>query len=247
MKKQLIFSLSALALSLSTNALAKPTEKDVSDAKTNELIGFGSGATVGAAVGGPVGAMVGGIFGLLIADDVNDTKALKNSQNALAQQKDAMAQQHQELASLQSRYEKALADNAIQRVSLDQQVEKVMQEIASHVLFRTASSTIESHFKPQLSLVANGLKTNPELVVTLSGYADSRGDDSYNQGLSEQRALSVKQYLLSQGVDPKQVITTSFGESDPVSAQQNHEDHFFDRRVLVHVAQGQKAMTASNH
>jgi len=246
MKKTLLFSLTAIALSLSAMAPAQANQEDAKDAQTNELIGFGSGATVGAAVGGPVGAMIGGIFGLLIADDVNDTNALERKQNELANHLDTIEQQHQQLASLQIQYDRAVEQNALQLVSLDKQIEKVMQEIESHILFRTASSSIEAHFKPQLDLVANGLKTNPDLVVTLSGYADARGDDQYNQLLSEQRAMSVKDYLVSQGVSPKQVLTTSYGEANPVSAQQNHEDHFFDRRVLVHVAQGQKAMTAAN-
>lgn len=243
MKKRILFPLTAIAFSLSANAFA--TER-TDEAKNNEAIGLGSGAVAGALVAGPVGAIVGGILGIFVADDINDTKALKKSHSDLAKSQAELAYQNTQLASLQQRYEQVVEENRVQLVAMDKEIERVMQDIESHVLFRTASYHIEEHFKPQLDLVANGLKENPELLVTLSGFADSRGDDSYNQALSQQRAISVKDYLLSQGVSDKQVLTSYHGESQPVSAQATREDFFFDRRVLVKVAQGQQSMTASN-
>lgn len=243
MKKRLLFPLTALALAVSTPSFANTHEKDE---KVNEAIGFGTGVTIGAVVGGPIGAMVGSIIGVLIADDVNDTHAYDRAQTALADKNQQLAQQKHQLVALQNRYDNAMQANAMQLVSLDKQLERVIQEIESQVLFRTASYAIEEQFKPQLNLVAKGLKDNPELVVTLSGFADSRGSDSYNQNLSKQRALSVQQYLLAQGVKPKQVVTAALGEAESDIAQATVEDHFFDRRVLVNVTQGQKAMTAAN-
>ena len=243
MKKTLLFPLTAIALTLSANSYAGERTKDE---QINEAIGFGTGATAGALLGGPVGFVIGGVFGVLVADDVNDKNELERTELALSRQTNTVRQQKAKLIALQSEYERAMADQAIQLVTLEKEIEKVMQEIESHVLFRTASSTIEDHFKTQLNLVAQGLKDNPELVVTLSGYADSRGDDTYNQSLSTDRAMSVKNYLISQGVKEKQVVTIAYGEAQPVSAQNTAEDFFFDRRVLVHVAQGNQALTASN-
>jgi sortase system peptidoglycan-associated protein len=243
MKKRFLFPLTAIAFTLSANTFAGQRSEDQ---QTNEMIGFGSGAAAGALVAGPLGAMIGGIFGVLIADDVNNEKALRLNHADLAKMQAKLKRQDLQLAALHQQYQQAIQANEIQLVAIDKEIERVMQEIESHVLFRTASHTIEAHFKPQLELVAKGLKDNPTWVVTLSGFADSRGDDAYNQVLSQQRALSVRDYLYSQGVDKKQVLTSSFGESQPVSAQQTHEDYFFDRRVLLRVAQGQQSMTASN-
>ncbi|TRY33105.1 sortase-associated OmpA-like protein PdsO [Aliiglaciecola sp. M165] len=243
MKKRTLFTLSAIALSLSLNVHAAPNNDE---AKTNEVIGFGSGAAAGALIAGPLGAMIGGIFGVLIADDVNDENALQASTDKLAKANLALDQKQEQLLVLQKEYQKAQQQNQIQLVAMDSQIERVMQEMESNIQFRTASYVVEEHFKTQLDLVADGLKNNPELTVTLSGFADSRGDDSYNQALSQQRVISVKDYLVSKGVNGKQVLTHSFGESQPVSAQTNNEDHFFDRRVLVRVEQGQQSMTASN-
>lgn len=242
MKKRILFPLTAIALTLSANGFASERTEE---AKTNDLIGLGSGAAAGALVAGPVGAVVGAILGIYVADDINDTNALEKSHSDLAKSQAQLAHQDSQLVSLQQRYEQVVEEKRVQLVAMDKEIERVMQDIESHVLFRTASYQIEAHFKPQLDLVAKGLKDNPELLVTLSGFADSRGDDTYNQALSQQRAISVKDYLLSQGVSDKQVLTSYHGESQPVSAQATREDFFFDRRVLVKVAQGQQSMTAS--
>jgi outer membrane protein OmpA-like peptidoglycan-associated protein len=80
----------------------------------------------------------------------------------------------------------------------------------------------------------------------LSGFADRRGDSTFNQVLSEQRALTVKNYLVNKGVKREQVITHSFGESSLVSAGENFEDDFFDRRVMLRVSDDLTEMTAAN-
>ena len=243
MKKRILFPLTAIALTLSANTFA---DERSDEAKNNDLIGFGSGAAAGAMVAGPVGAIVGAILGIYVADDINDTNALEKSHSDLAMSEAKLARQDSQLAALQQQYDDAIEENKVQLVAIDKEIERVMQEIESHILFRTASYAVEEHFKPQLDLVAKGLQDNPDLIVTLSGFADSRGDDAYNQALSQQRAMSVKSYLVSMGVSDKQVLTSSYGESQPVSAQSSREDFFFDRRVLVRVAQGQQSMTASN-
>ncbi|WP_342805458.1 sortase-associated OmpA-like protein PdsO [Alteromonas sp. M12] len=255
MKKRILFPLTAIALSLSTNVLAADgvSKSRTTEEQTNGAIGFGSGAVAGALVAGPVGAIVGGLFGVMIAEDVNSDNALEASESELtksyaqlSQQQEQLARQEAQLIALQQQYEQAQQENQVQLVAMDNEIERVMQEMESNIQFRTASYVLESHFKPQLDLVAQGLKNNPNLVVSLSGFSDSRGDDSFNQALSEQRVVSVKDYLLSQGVYDKQVLTLSFGETQPVSAEANNEDFFFDRRVLIRVAEGQQSMTASN-
>ncbi|GAC16630.1 sortase-associated OmpA-like protein PdsO [Aliiglaciecola lipolytica] len=247
MKKRILFPLTAIAISLSANVLAGPSSESRSiEAQTNEAIGFGSGAVAGGLVAGPIGAIVGGIFGVLIAEDVNNDNALEASEQELAKTQSQLSRQESQLLALQKQYEQVQQQSKVQLVALDKEIERVMQEMESNIQFRTASYVLESHFKPQLNLLAQGLNNNPKLVVSLSGFADSRGDDSYNQALSEQRVLSVKDYLLSRGVKEEQVLTLSFGETQPVSAQSSSEDFFFDRRVLVRVAEGQQSMTASN-
>lgn len=241
MKKQLIAITMGLAFSAQSFAAERTQEE-----KNNELIGLGSGVVVGAAIAGPIGAAVAGIFGLLIADDVNDENRLDLAENELELAESKLSRQQNQLLALTKQYEQAKAQNQQRLAALDREFEKVLQETQANIQFKTASYEIESHFKPQLDLLAKGLSQNPELVVNLSGFADRRGDDSYNKALSEQRVLSVKSYLINKGVKEQQVLTNSYGESNPVAQAQSFEDDFFDRRVLVKVGESDDEMTASN-
>ncbi|WJG09156.1 sortase-associated OmpA-like protein PdsO [Aliiglaciecola sp. LCG003] len=243
MKKRIILPLTLLALSLSTSSFASSASKEE---QTNQMFGFGSGAAAGALVGGPVGAIVGGIMGILIAEDVNNDEKLDSAAVELAQTHAQLSRRDSQLVALQQQYEQAQSASQMQLVAMDHEIERVMQDIESNIQFRTGSYVLEEHFKGQLDLVAKGLNGNPKLQVTLTGFADARGDDVYNQGLSQQRVLSVKSYLEGKGVNGKRVLTYAIGEAQPVSAQSSNEDFFFDRRVLVRIAQGQVSMTAAN-
>ena len=71
---------------------------------------------------------------------------------------------------------------------------------------------------------------------------DQRGDAQYNQALSMQRAISVKQYLLNQGVDEKQVLTLALGEER--SKHKEYEGTFFDRKVVIELGEEDPTLTA---
>lgn len=234
MKKQILAI--TLSMTFATSVIASDrSEQEVE----NEMIGMGTGALIGTLVAGPVGGVVAGLFGILIADDVND-------KNELDDMTAKLDRQDSQLLALHNENDKLKQQNQIQLVSMDTQIERVTQETESNIQFRTGSYQIEEHFKAQLDLVAEGLMKNSELTVSLSGFADRRGDDTYNQALSEQRVLSVKQYLFDKGVSKQQIIAKSFGESNPVEVTQNLESDFFDRRVVIRLAQGSEQMTAAN-
>lgn len=234
MKKQILAI--TLSMTFATSVMASDRSEQEVD---NEMIGMGTGALIGTLVAGPVGGVVAGLFGILIADDVND-------KNELDDMTAKLDRQDSQLLALHNENDKLKQQNQIQLVSMDTQIERVTQETESNIQFRTGSYQIEQHFKAQLDLVAEGLMKNSELTVSLSGFADRRGDDTYNQALSEQRVLSVKQYLFDKGVSKQQIIAKSFGESNPVEVTQNLESDFFDRRVVIRLAQGSEQMTAAN-
>lgn len=238
MKKILVKSSTAIAISLllSTQTLASPSH---SEEKSNEAIGFGSGVLLGTAIAGPLGGMVAGIFGLLIADDINSDKKLART-TALVKQKD------QDLIAMQQQVNEAQIKVQLLMAAMDKTIEQSHRDIATSVQFKTASSLLEAHYKNELSVLAAHLRENPKLTVSLAGYADQRGDSDYNQGLSEQRALSVKNYLVSQGVQENQVLSQFYGESQLVSGGNEIEDNFFDRRVSLKVTGDSNSMTAAH-
>ncbi len=112
-----------------------------------------------------------------------------------------------------------------------------------NVLFPHDSSIIPVIFVGQLKEMANFLKTYPETSIELQGYASMVGDAKYNQWLSERRADSVKNQLLSQGIDDKRVKITGYGKAKAVS--EKLVDQALDRKVIAtvvgkDVVEGQK-------
>lgn len=69
----------------------------------------------------------------------------------------------------------------------------------------------------QLEIVAGILKGDPDKTIMIAGHADAKGPEGYNQALSDKRAAAVKRGLLNAGVSPSQILTRSFGESQPIS------------------------------
>lgn len=76
------------------------------------------------------------------------------------------------------------------------------------------------------------LKSANKLKVILEGHTDSTGDRSYNLKLGERRALAVKNYALSLGVDPKQIEVISYGEEKPLNKELNDNEKQLNRRAV---------------
>ncbi len=210
----------------------------------NQAVGLGTGIVFGAAVAGPVGAAVAGLFGLFIADDINDENRLELTQNELNRTTE-------ELTVLQQDYQNSVANTSQQIAEMDSAMTKAIQQVTpsleANIQFKTASFLIEDHYKSQLDGLASQLRKNPSLKIELSGFSDQRGESTYNQVLSEQRAKAVKDYLVSQFVNEQQVIAQSFGESELVSGSDNFEDNFFDRRVTLKISNKPAEITAANN
>ena len=226
---------------LSGSALAEQSNKQE---KTNEVIGLSSGAIIGTVIAGPLGGIIASIFGVMIADDLNSDKRLETAKHSL-EQKD------QQLLVMQQNFEQVKERAMVQMASMDNALELAAfkhsaPEMESNIQFKTASYILEEHYKSQLDLIAKTLQKNPNVSITLSGFADKRGDSTFNQALSMQRALTVRNYLVNKNVKEEQIITHSFGESSLVSAGTNFEDDFFDRRVMLKVSDDQAEMTAAN-
>jgi len=65
------------------------------------------------------------------------------------------------------------------------------------------------------------LEANPELIVEIQSHTDNKGSDQYNEKLSQKRAESVVNYLISKGIKPEQLRAKGYGESVPVAANEN--------------------------
>lgn len=80
-------------------------------------------------------------------------------------------------------------------------------------------------------------ETHPNVRVRIEGHTDSTGPEEYNQGLSERRANSVRDFLVSRDVDPSRLATIGFGESRPIASNDTREGRALNRRVELQVEQ----------
>ena len=83
----------------------------------------------------------------------------------------------------------------------------------------------------ELNRVVKLLKENPAIEIEMSAHTDSYGSDEYNFKLSDNRARSVMEYILSKGIDPSRIISHGYGETKPVATNDTTEDRQLNRRV----------------
>jgi len=81
------------------------------------------------------------------------------------------------------------------------------------------------------------LKSHPFSQIVIQGYCDERGSNNYNISLGEQRAHSVKSYLISLGVDENRIHTVSYGEEKPFCFENNENCWYQNRRVSFLIAE----------
>jgi OOP family OmpA-OmpF porin len=103
--------------------------------------------------------------------------------------------------------------------------------ILENVNFDFNNAELSSGSEAILDQAVQVLKQNSGVSVDIEGHTDSRGADSYNQQLSEKRATSVKDYLVSKGVDASRLMSTGKGESSPVASNDTKEGRRKNRRV----------------
>lgn len=83
------------------------------------------------------------------------------------------------------------------------------------VYFRTDTAELTSEARAILEQVATTLKGQENLQVEIGGHADADGSQAYNLMLSQQRAESVRQYLIARGIAPSRLVTQGYGEFRP--------------------------------
>jgi len=175
--------------------------------------------------------------------DMADSQA--SSANALsAAQADAdqsrLAAQ-QAMASAQQ----AETDKAAMRTKLSEQLNSILQTrdsarglivSMSDVLFDTGKYSLKPGAREKLAKVAGILLAYPGLDIQVGGYTDNVGSDEMNQTLSENRAGSVRDYLVQQGVLTNSVSARGFGNTLPVASNDNSSGRQQNRRVELLVS-----------
>lgn len=103
------------------------------------------------------------------------------------------------------------------------------------VHFDFDKSFIKPEYVPVLNCAVSVLEDNPDVEVLIQGHTCNIGTDEYNQGLSERRAQSVKNYLVKHGIAPERLETIGYGESRPRHDNSTPEGRAKNRRVELNV------------
>ena len=106
-------------------------------------------------------------------------------------------------------------------------------EIALRVNFDTAKWNIRPADRAELQKAVDFAKKFPNAKFHVVGHTDSRGGVKYNQHLSEQRADSVKKYLVGEAVAPEKITSEGKGKSEPIADNKTKEGQFQNRRVVL--------------
>ncbi len=105
-------------------------------------------------------------------------------------------------------------------------------QILDKVYFEYNRAAIKRESYGILDMVAATLQGNPDIqLVEIQGHTDSRGGDEYNRRLSDDRAQSVRNYLIDKGVDEDRIIAKGYGESKLIDPRNVEEAHALNRRV----------------
>lgn len=109
-----------------------------------------------------------------------------------------------------------------------------------HIYYDLNSANLREESMEELDKVVKFLEDNAELNIELSSHTDSRGSDAYNLQLSQKRAESATNYLLSKGIEPSRIIPKGYGESKLVNrcvngASCSAEEHQANRRTELKI------------
>ena len=99
------------------------------------------------------------------------------------------------------------------------------------ISFDPGKTTLKPSAKKTLQKIANQLKANQNIRVSVEGHTDNVGKAEKNMTISEKRAQAVRDYLVFLGISPDHTTATGKGEADPVASNKNASGRSQNRRV----------------
>ncbi len=197
-------------------------------------------STSNAVKGGVIGGVGGGVVGGVIGDQLGNTTlgviigaAVGGAAGALIG--NYMDKQAEEMA------------NDIEGAKIERVGEGIKITFDSGILFETNSSTLQSVAKTNIRNLAVILNKYPDTNILVTGHTDFDGTEQYNQTLSEQRAKSVSDYSMGQGVNSSRLSIIGLGESEPVATNETIEGKRLNRRVEIAIFANDKLKKAAEN
>lgn len=154
-------------------------------------------------------------------------KARDDATKARASQAEASTQAASNAADLQRQIDELQA----------KKTERGLVLTLGDVLFTTSSAQLQGNANNSLDKLVNFLNQYPERTVQIEGHTDSMGSAEYNQGLSQNRAESVQQYLLKKGIGSERLKARGIGENQPLADNNTALGRQQNRRVEIIIDQ----------
>jgi len=114
-------------------------------------------------------------------------------------------------------------------------------QVPSDISFAVGSAALEPRLRPVLEAFAHGLDQDRRSQVRVVGHTDSTGSDAVNDPLSQQRADSVRHFLVDRGVRADRIEAVGRGSREPVASNTTAEDRARNRRVEIFLREAESA------
>ncbi|MDZ7742868.1 MAG: OmpA family protein [Bacteroidota bacterium] len=183
------------------------------------------GAVVGTAAGGAAGAVIGRASGNTALGAIIGAAAGGATGAVIGRQMDKQAE---EIA-------KTVPDAKVKRVG-----EGIIVEFSSNILFGFDESSLSNEAKSNLDKLVDVLNSYPDTDIEVQGHTDSKGSESYNRTLAEQRAGTVSAYLSRHGIAYQRLNIKSFGETSPKYENNTADGRTQNRRVEFLITANEK-------
>jgi len=174
--------------------------------------------------GAIIGAAAGGVLGRIIGDDTKST-VIGAGVGAIAGTAVGAYMDNQE--------KKLREDLAGTGVDVIRDGDYIQLQMPSSITFDTGQSIIKPAFRPVLDDISNTLSQYESTIVHIAGHTDSVGTEASNQRLSENRANSVRSYMITRRVIPERILTTGYGELMPIADNSTEYGRQQNRRVEI--------------
>lgn len=215
MKKSRLLVSSFAVLSLVTVS-ACVTDPNTGEKKVSRtVLGTGGGALAGALLGGLIGGKTGRIIGAGIGGVAGGVVGYQ------------MDKQIKEL-------KETTAGTGVDVTETDNG-SAILVNLPDGVTFDVGSSTLKPLFRSTLDQIAQSMIQYPNSLIDVYGHTDSTGSDAFNQTLSESRARTVANYLISRGVSAARIRSQGFGETMPVADNATDSGRALNRRVEIKI------------
>ena len=117
-------------------------------------------------------------------------------------------------------------------------IEDFTVNVGDRVYFNLDQASLDPDDQEILQRQAAWLESYPGVRILVAGNCDERGTREYNLALGERRANTVRQYLISLGVDPARIETVSYGKERPIATESNEAAWALNRNGFTQILSG---------